>query len=116
VTWRLAARYADELNVVYLSPEEVDADMPTIRSRCEEIGRDPATLKVSLYCRDDDVRESGQARVDFIGRCSEIGLSRLVAFPTRWDPTVDTQASFAADCRAAGIELAVKPNPASTPA
>jgi F420-dependent oxidoreductase-like protein len=116
VTWRLAARHADELNLVYRSPEEVDADLPTIRSRCEEIGRDPATLKVSLYCADEDVREPGQARVDFIGRCAEIGLSRLVAFPTRWGPTVETQASFAADCRAAGIELAVGPDGASRPA
>ena len=116
VTWRLAARYADELNVVFLSPEEVAEDLPTIRERCEEIGRDPATLKVSLYCRDDDVRESGQARVDFIGRCAAIGLSRLVAFPTRWDPTVETQARFAADCRAAGIELAAGLGRASMPA
>jgi F420-dependent oxidoreductase-like protein len=111
VTWRLAARYADELNVVYLSPEEVAADMPTVRERCEEIGRDPASLKVSLYCSDNEVREPGQARVDFIGRCSEIGLSRLIAFPTRWGPTVETQARFAEDCRAAGIELAAGSKP-----
>jgi len=107
VTWRLAARYADELNVVYVTTEEVAAEMPTIRSRCEEIGRDPATLKVSLYCRDEDVREPGQARVDFLGRCAEAGLSRIVAFATRWEPTTETQARFAEDVRAAGIELAV---------
>jgi F420-dependent oxidoreductase-like protein len=107
VTWRLAAHYADELNLVYLSPDEVAADMPTIRSRCEEISRDPATLKVSMYCSDDDVREPGQARVDFIGQCAELGLSRLVAFPTRWGPTAEVQALFAEDCRAAGIELSV---------
>jgi F420-dependent oxidoreductase-like protein len=116
MTWRLAARYADELNVVYVSPEDVAADMPTIVSRCEEIGRDPATLKVSLYCRDDDVREPGQARVDFIGRCAQAGLSRLIAFPTRWGPTPETQARFAEDCRAAGIELAAGSGPSSTPA
>jgi len=62
---------------------------------------------VSLYCRDDDVREPGAARVDFIGRCAEVGLTRLVAFPTRWGPTTETQALFAEDCRAAGIDLAV---------
>ena len=107
VTWRLAACHADELNVVYLSPEEVADALPTIASRCEEIGRDPATLKVSLYSRDEDVSEPGQGRVDFIGRCAEIGLSRLVAFPTRSEPTVEAQARFAEDCRAAGIELAV---------
>ena len=112
VTWRLAARYADELNVVYLSPDEVAADIPTIRSRCEEVGRDPATLKVSLYCSDNDVRQPGQARVDFVGRCAEIGLSRLIAFPTRWGPTVEVQALFAEDCRAAGISLAVDKRPA----
>ena len=105
MTWRLAACYADELNVVYVTPEEVAAAMPIIRSRCEENGRDPGSLKVSLYCRDEDVQEPGQARVDFLGRCAQVGLSRLVAFPTRWGPTVETQARFAEDCRAAGIEL-----------
>jgi F420-dependent oxidoreductase-like protein len=105
VTWRLAARYADELNVVYVPTETVASWMPTIKARCEEIGRDPATLKVSLYAADEGIREAGQQRVDFVGRCIELGLSRLVAFPTRWEPTAETQALFAADCRAAGAEM-----------
>jgi F420-dependent oxidoreductase-like protein len=107
VTWRLAARYADELNVVYRTTDEAAADMLTIRARCEEIGRDPATLKVSLYCRDEDVKEAGQARVDYVGRCAKVGLDRIVAFPTRWEPAAETQARFAEDCRTAGIELAI---------
>src|SRR5664279_4698776 len=49
VTWRLAARYADELNLDGLSPAEVVAALPVIRSRCEEIDRDPATLPVSVH-------------------------------------------------------------------
>ena len=49
VTWRLAARYADELNVDGLSPAEVAEALPVIASRCEEIGRDPATLPVSVH-------------------------------------------------------------------
>jgi hypothetical protein len=49
---------------------------------------------------------AGQRRVDFIARCSEMGLVRLVAFPTRWSPTRETQARFAEDCVAAGAELA----------
>lgn len=106
VTWRLAARYADELNLVFRSPEQIADDLPTVRSRCEEIGRDPASLKVSLYAHDEDVKQPGQARIDFIGRCAELGLSRLVAFPTRWDPTREAQASFAADCAAARVKLA----------
>jgi F420-dependent oxidoreductase-like protein len=109
VTWRLAARFADELNVVYVGPAQVAEMLPVIRARCVEIGRDPATLKVSLYSRDEDVRTPGQERVDFIGACARVGLSRLVGFPTRYGPTVETQARFAEDCRAAGIELAAVP-------
>ena len=43
VTWRLAARHADELNLDWLTPDEVRDAKPVIASRCEEIGRDPAT-------------------------------------------------------------------------
>jgi alkanesulfonate monooxygenase SsuD/methylene tetrahydromethanopterin reductase-like flavin-dependent oxidoreductase (luciferase family) len=106
VTFRLAARFADELNLVFLEPHEVAETLPVVRQRCEEEGRDPATLKVSLYCRDSDVREPGDGRVDFIGQMRDLGLSRLVAFPTRYGPTREVQAAFAEDCRAAGIVLA----------
>jgi F420-dependent oxidoreductase-like protein len=106
VTWRLAAKFADELNLVFKSPDEVTADLPTIGARCEEIGRDPATLRLSVYARDEEMREPGQARIDLIGEYARVGLSRLVAFPTRWDPTAEAQARFAEDCRAAGVGLA----------
>ena len=43
VTWRLAARFADELNLDALTPAQVEAAMPVIRERCAEVGRDPAT-------------------------------------------------------------------------
>jgi len=105
VTWRIAAKFADELNLVFKSPEEVVADMPTIRSRCEEIGRDPATLRISVYASDEEMSKPGAARVDVIGRYAQAGISRLVGFPTRWDPTSETQTLFAADCRAAGVKL-----------
>lgn len=106
VTFRYAARFADELNLVFLGPDEVAEELPIIASRCEEIGRDPATLRVSLYMRDQDVRPEGQERVDTLGRFAELGLARLIAFPGRWSPELDAQARFAEDVRAAGIELA----------
>ena len=105
VTWRIAAKFADELNLVFKSPDEVVADMPTIHARCEEIGRDPATLKVSVYASDEAMRAPGAGRVDLIGKYAQAGISRLVAFPTRWDPTSEAQALFAADCKAAGVTL-----------
>ncbi len=106
VTFRYAARFADELNLVFRSPEQVAETIPVIHQRCEEEGRDPATLRVSLYARDDDVREPGPARIDYMARLQELGLTRLVAFPPRWGPDTDTQAAFAEDCRSAGLQMA----------
>ncbi len=105
VTFRYAARFADELNLVYVGPERVAELLPIVRSRCEEIGRDPATLKVSLYARDESVRPVGQARVDLVGALAELGLSRLVAFVGRWSVETEAQERFAEDVRAAGLEL-----------
>ena len=49
VTWRLAARFADELNLDALTPAQVEAALPVIAERCGEVGRDPATLAVSVH-------------------------------------------------------------------
>jgi F420-dependent oxidoreductase-like protein len=105
VTFRYAARFADEINLVFLSPDGVAELLPIIRARCEEIDRDPATLRVSLYARDDDMRPVGQARVDTLGAFAALGLDRIVCFPSRWDLSLDGQARFADDCRAAGAEM-----------
>ena len=101
-----AIRFADELNYVFLEPDAIRERIADVRARCEAEGRDPSTLRFSQYVRDEDVRDAGQKRVDLIGRLAEVGLDRLVAFPTRWSPTVEAQAAFAEDCRTAGVELA----------
>jgi F420-dependent oxidoreductase-like protein len=101
----LAIRFADELNFVFLTPAEVSERMAEVRDRCQEQGRDPATMRFSMYASDDAMRPRGQERVDMLGQLLATGLDRLVAFPTRWSPTTDAQAAFAEDCRAAGIEL-----------
>ena len=105
VTLRIAVRFADELNLVFVGPERLAEMLPVVRARCEEAGRDPATLKVSLYTRDEDVRRPGQARVDLLGAFQDLGLSRSVCFPNRWDPEPEALDSFAEDCRAAGVEM-----------
>jgi F420-dependent oxidoreductase-like protein len=103
VTMRLAARFADELNLVFRSPDSVVELMGVARQRCEEIDRDPATLRISLYVADTEVQDPGRHRIDLLGRLEEIGLDRIVAFPTRYGAEPDVQASFAEDCRAAGL-------------
>jgi F420-dependent oxidoreductase-like protein len=103
VTMRLAARFADELNLVFKPLDEIPGLMATARQRCEEIDRDPATLRLSMYIADVEVKDPGQRRVDTLGRLTDMGLDRLAAFPTRYGPTREVQEQFAEDCRAAGL-------------
>jgi hypothetical protein len=72
---------------------------------CEAAGRDPATLRFSVYTRDEDATEAGQARVDVIGAFADTGLDRIMCFPTKLEPSLEAQASFAEDVIAAGVAL-----------
>jgi F420-dependent oxidoreductase-like protein len=105
VTAGYAITYADELNFVFIEAAEIAQRMASVRERCDAEGRDPATLRFSLYALDESMRDAGQERVDTLAGFAEIGLDRVVCFPTRWSPTTDAQEAFAQDCRAAGIEL-----------
>lgn len=99
----LALRFADELNFVFLPPADVRARIEEVRARCATAGRDPATLRFSMYVRDDAMRSTGSERSAYLAELALTGLDRIVCFPGRWDPTVEGQARFADDCRAAGI-------------
>ena len=110
-----AIRFADELNYVFLDAPEIATRMEAVRARCADEGRDPATLRFSLYARDEEMRDAGQERVDRLAGFAAIGLDRIVCFPTRWSPTEDAQAAFAEDVRAAGIALEDE-SPAAVPA
>ncbi len=100
-----AIRYADELNLVFRDPAWAAERMREVRERCEREGRDPSTLRFSMYVRDEELREPGQARVDLLAAFAAVGLDRLACFPGRWDPSVEAQERFAQDCEAAGIDL-----------
>ena len=106
VTWRLAARYADELNLDGMFPDDVDKALPVIRERCEEIGRDPATLPVSVHIWKDHATETGQARIDRLAAHREQGVSRVQALIEASTTSDEALAQFAEDARAAGAELA----------
>jgi F420-dependent oxidoreductase-like protein len=106
VTWRLAAKHADELNVDGMSPDELAEALPVIRSRCEEIGRDPDTLKVSVHMWWGDAPAAGQARVDLLGRYMELGVSRVMTLLKASATGDEALEAFAADARAAGVALA----------
>ncbi|MEA2623420.1 MAG: hypothetical protein QOH61_2330 [Chloroflexota bacterium] len=104
VTWRLAARLADELNLDWLKPDEVRAALPVIRSRCEEVGRDPATLRVSLNIERGSM-PPGAERIDQLGEYGELGLVRVMHMIQAAVNTDEALESLAEDARAAGLEL-----------
>jgi F420-dependent oxidoreductase-like protein len=106
VTWRLAARHADELNVDGLSPAEVVEAMPVIRARCEEIDRDPATLPVSVHVWWRDYETPGPERVDLLAGYRDAGVSRVMGLVQASAETDEALESLVADARAAGVELA----------
>jgi F420-dependent oxidoreductase-like protein len=105
VTWRLAARHADELNLDGLSPEDVKKALPIIARRCEEEGRDPDTLSVSANLWSSFVDRPSQQRTQMLAEYRGLGLKRVqTAVPTCVESD-DPLESLAADCVTAGIDM-----------
>ncbi|HEV3485234.1 MAG TPA: TIGR03560 family F420-dependent LLM class oxidoreductase [Vicinamibacterales bacterium] len=105
VTWRLAARYADELNLDGMSPDEVAEALPTIRARCEESGRDPGSLLVSVHVWWESLARRGQQRIDMVGEYGRLGVSRVIGLVRDAVDSDDALAQWADDARAGGAEL-----------
>jgi F420-dependent oxidoreductase-like protein len=106
VTWRLAARHADELNLDWLSPDEVRAALPVIRARCEEIGRDPATLRLSVNVGRDTFKVAGASRVELLAAYRELGIVRVMGLIQASATSDEPLESLVEDVRAAGGTLA----------
>lgn len=107
VTWRLAARYADELNVDGLSPDEVRAAQPTIRARCEEIDRDPDSLALSVHAWSGDPawRDGREPRQELLRAYADLGVSRVMGLLRASADGDEALEVLAEDARAAGVEL-----------
>jgi alkanesulfonate monooxygenase SsuD/methylene tetrahydromethanopterin reductase-like flavin-dependent oxidoreductase (luciferase family) len=102
VTMRLAARFADELNLVFRPLDEIPRLMATARQRCEEIDRDPP--RCGSRCTSQTLRSRTPARSASTrwpaGRDGP-RPARRVPDPLRRDAR--GQERFAEDCRAAGL-------------
>jgi F420-dependent oxidoreductase-like protein len=103
VTWRLAARFADELNLDNVPPAEMPDAMRVIAERCIEVGRDPATLRVSVHVwwealeRDDPVR--------LLEAYGAAGVSRVMALVRRSAEDDQALRAFRDAALAAGASL-----------
>ena len=105
VTWRLAARFADELNLDWLTPDEVRQAKPVIASRCDEIGRDPAGLRLSVNISRYVLRDAGPARVELLAAYREMGVNRVMGLLQESAVSDEPLESLAADARDAGCVL-----------
>jgi F420-dependent oxidoreductase-like protein len=105
VTWRLAARHADELNLDGLSLAELADALPVIRQRCEEIDRDPASLAVSVHLWGEHIAATGAPRVDLLAGYRELGISRVMGLDRAIAKSDEALEALAEDARAAGVEL-----------
>lgn len=105
VTWRLAARYADELNVDGLLPDELEPLLPVLRSRCEEVGRDPDTLRVSVHYWYGNAASPGPGRVEHLAAYRALGVHRVMTLPLGAAAGDGPLEAYADDARAAGVEL-----------
>ena len=108
VTWRLAARFADELNLDGMTPAELRDALPVIRSRCEEIDRDPDSLRISLHAwwGDDEWRTAGDRRIAYLAQLAELGVHRVMGLLQASADSDEPIQALAEDARAAGVTLA----------
>jgi alkanesulfonate monooxygenase SsuD/methylene tetrahydromethanopterin reductase-like flavin-dependent oxidoreductase (luciferase family) len=104
VTWRLAARYADEINLDKMTPADVAEALPVIRSRCDEIGRDPASLRVSVNISRHDKVTPGAQRVERLARYRDLGVSRTMEFLPASAHDAEALAVYAEDMVQAGCD------------
>jgi len=105
VTWRLAARFADELNLDWLTPDEVRAALPIIRTRCEEIGREPSTLRVSVNISRYVLSDAGPSRVELLAAYREVRVNRVMGLLQESAVSDEPLESLASDAMAAGCKL-----------
>lgn len=128
-TFRLAARYCDELNINTF-PDEVPPLLEVFRERCAEIGRDPATVELNCgtnqIMRYKGIRVTGGqrfaephelayqdpakvaavgTRAEELAQWRELGFHRLTAGIPGLHNTDEGLYEFIEDCRSAGIDF-----------
>jgi F420-dependent oxidoreductase-like protein len=104
-TWRLAARYADELNLDWFTPAEVAEARPVIESRCDEVGRSPRTLRLSVNIGRPQIEPEGRPRVELLKGYADVGVDRVMTLVRACASDEGALERFADDCVKAGCTL-----------
>ena len=86
-TLRLAARYADESNVIARSSEEVARKLEVLRAHCLDVGRDPGEVAMSvLYLGDALVKGDDGRFVEEMRPFAALGVETVVVMPLVEEP------------------------------
>ncbi|HUP54823.1 MAG TPA: TIGR03560 family F420-dependent LLM class oxidoreductase [Methylomirabilota bacterium] len=104
VTWRLAARFADELNLDATPPDELPEALEVVAERCREVDRDPATLPVSVHIWWEQL-DKAPSRSELLAKYREAGASRIMTLVRASADDPDELDRFREDCVTAGVEL-----------
>jgi F420-dependent oxidoreductase-like protein len=104
VTWRMAAQYADELNLDNVPVDELEDAKRVIAERCTEIGRDPATLRVSVHVWWEAIAAGDPAPL--IDGYRRAGVARIMTLVREAAGDVDALERFRDRAVAAGAALA----------
>ena len=76
-----------------------------IASRCEEVGRDPATLRLSVNIGRPQSAPEGAVRADLIRRYVDSGVDRVMTLIRASADDDGALERFADDCLAGGAQL-----------
>jgi 5,10-methylenetetrahydrofolate reductase len=79
-----------------------------IASRCKEIDRDPATLRVSVNIGRPHSEPEGQERVDLLRAYADAGVDRVMTLVRASAGDDGALERFAEDCVKAGAELDIE--------
>jgi alkanesulfonate monooxygenase SsuD/methylene tetrahydromethanopterin reductase-like flavin-dependent oxidoreductase (luciferase family) len=84
-TLRLVARYADACNF-FGGPTEVAHKVDVLRRHCDEVGRDPNEIEVTVLFRDLPPEPTADDVLQAADSFAEVGVSTIVTGVTGDDP------------------------------
>jgi F420-dependent oxidoreductase-like protein len=86
-TLRIAARYADESNVIARTADEVAHKAEVLRRHCEDVGRDPGEVAMSvLYIGDALSKGDSERFLEEVRPFAALGVRSVVVMPLVDDP------------------------------
>jgi F420-dependent oxidoreductase-like protein len=84
-TLRIAAQYADAMNII-APPEQYEHKIAVLRRHCEDLGRDPSEIDISVMFREFPGGGSVDEVVSSAQQLAELGVTSLVTGAMTDDP------------------------------